>query len=277
MGNVCNLNEPELERLLKHKSGPLLLDGQNSQTIIYEEELELTEEEYNTLYLLARRENTPLDFEQLYSAAWDKMDGENSRKAAREGIMRVVRLINNKGRGAIRIEVIDENSFVFRDTEKNTPQEQPKNNRNTKRWFYGIAAAAAMVGVALVRWVWTGNTTIDEGTVPLAQIPVQTGVHVQFPEIADITLQSDGSAAEVNLINPAENNCRLVFRIILLQTGELLYRSQMVDPGEEIESIALNQPLQPGTYEAVMCIMAYLPESASEIDATAKPFLLTAT
>ena len=275
---MCNLNEPELEHLLKHRIGPLLLDGQNSRTTLYGEELELTEEEYDTLYLLACRENTPLNFEQLYSAAWDKMDGENARKAAREGIMSVVRLINNRGRSAIRIEVIDENSFVFRDIEKSAPQEQPKNNRNTKRWFYGIAAAAAMVGVALVRWVWTGNTaSIDDGAVPLAQTPAQIGVQVRFPEIADITLQSDGSVAEVNLINPADNNCRLVFKIILSQTEELLYRSQMVDPGEEIESIVLDQPLQQGTYEAVMHIIAYMPESASEMDATAKPFQLIVT
>lgn len=58
----------------------------------------------------------------------------------------------------------------------------------------------------------------------------------------------------VSLKNPKENPCYFSFDITLENTGELIYRSDMVQPGDTIKKINLLKPLDAGKYTAIVHI-----------------------
>lgn len=57
----------------------------------------------------------------------------------------------------------------------------------------------------------------------------------------------------IKLQNPAGNPCYFSFAIIL-ETGETIYQSDMVPPGENLRKISITSPLEAGTYQAVLHI-----------------------
>ncbi|MGN0569264.1 MAG: hypothetical protein ACI4N4_02015 [Candidatus Fimenecus sp.] len=58
----------------------------------------------------------------------------------------------------------------------------------------------------------------------------------------------------VPFTNPKENRCYFQFTITLDETGEVLYESQLVPPGEGIYSVNINRPLDAGNYDATIFI-----------------------
>ena len=94
-----NLDALRLPRFVIN--GPFILDGMESAAYINGKQLDLSEEEYNTLYLLVEREGFFVPFGQLYKAAWEKFDGRNRCVEAREGLKNINRQLHvNKGNGA---------------------------------------------------------------------------------------------------------------------------------------------------------------------------------
>lgn len=58
----------------------------------------------------------------------------------------------------------------------------------------------------------------------------------------------------IYLHNPDENPCYFSFRIVLEDTDETLYQSDMVPPGETIRQVDLAHSLDAGTYDVVIYI-----------------------
>ncbi len=58
----------------------------------------------------------------------------------------------------------------------------------------------------------------------------------------------------ISLKNPEGNPCYFSFSIVLTETDETIYQSDMVPPGEEIKRISISRPLSAGTYQAVVHI-----------------------
>lgn len=58
----------------------------------------------------------------------------------------------------------------------------------------------------------------------------------------------------ITLKNPDGNPCYFSFAIILTDTGETIYKSDMVPPGESIRQVTISKPLSAGTYQAVVHI-----------------------
>ena len=67
-------------------------------------ELNLDEEEFAALDLLASREDEPLAFEQLYRAVWDAGDGTNRRDRARLALEHLLGQVRGAGDGFMWIE-----------------------------------------------------------------------------------------------------------------------------------------------------------------------------
>lgn len=69
-----------------------------------------------------------------------------------------------------------------------------------------------------------------------------------------IELKEGDTAAKINLINPEENEGLffLQFEIILSETGELLYTTDLLEPGTEIKDINFAHGFDKGDYEAVI-------------------------
>ena len=119
-----------------------------------------------------------------------------------------------------------------------------------------IAACLALIVFALTLMpgiVTSGITIIEDEQVPLAMADLGT----IFPSIDSVQIQADTAEADIFLENPATNNYFFIFEIILPDTEETLYLSDMTEPGEHIDRITLTRPLPSGEYVAQLIIRAY--------------------
>jgi hypothetical protein len=106
----------------------------------------------------------------------------------------------------------------------------------------------------------TGDLDIDPGAGEWngAQIPDQTpdapAVGIKIPGYPSITLPKNQETVNVALLNPEGNPCYFTFELILKDTGESLYKSKLVPPGQAITQITMAKALEAGEYNAVIKI-----------------------
>jgi len=73
---------------------------------------------------------------------------------------------------------------------------------------------------------------------------------IRIPGYKSITIQANTTDVSVNLQNPEQNNCYFVIRLVLIDTGETLYESKMIEPGKGLYRITLLKALEAGIYNA---------------------------
>ena len=106
----------------------------------------------------------------------------------------------------------------------------------------------------------TGGLDIDPsaGEWNGAQIPDTTpdapAVGIKIPGYPSITLPKDQDTVNVALVNPEGNPCYFTFELILKESGESLYQSKLVPPGQAITQITMTRALAAGEYDAVIKI-----------------------
>lgn len=79
----------------------------------------------------------------------------------------------------------------------------------------------------------------------------------------------------IPLENPESNRCYFTFEILLDDTGETLYKSKMVAPGDGIYQIDISRPLEAGEYDVTIHIITNQIETGAllndfEMDVTLK-------
>lgn len=76
--------------------------------------------------------------------------------------------------------------------------------------------------------------------------------NISIPCWDTLIMEADSAEQEVNFYNPEKNkNCD--FQLTLsLEDGTELWKSQLIQNGKAIYNIILNQPLEAGTYKAMM-------------------------
>lgn len=85
-----------------------------------------------------------------------------------------------------------------------------------------------------------------ESTVPEATVKKNEG-SISIPGYEMLELKADSKQQTVALSNPAQNNC--YFEISLyLEDGTLLWKSDLIEPGEATEPIVLTKELSKGYY-----------------------------
>ncbi len=84
----------------------------------------------------------------------------------------------------------------------------------------------------------------DKDTDRRIQIPAVTGLHMRAGQLQQT----------VDFFNPKDNNCYFVISLYL-SDDTLIYKSDMIAPGEHINDITLLQELQRGIYRN--CRMVY--------------------
>lgn len=77
---------------------------------------------------------------------------------------------------------------------------------------------------------------------------------IKIPGYPSITLTADTENVTVALLNPEGNPCYFIFELVLSDTDEVLYTSDMVAPGKVITDITLSRPLAAGEYNAAIKI-----------------------
>lgn len=88
-------------------------------------------------------------------------------------------------------------------------------------------------------------------------LPDRTGseqVGIKIPGYPSITIPADTKDVTMALLNPEGNPCYFTFKLVLKDTGETLYTSGMVAPGDVITDVTLSRPLEAGEYNATIQI-----------------------
>lgn len=77
---------------------------------------------------------------------------------------------------------------------------------------------------------------------------------IRIPGYPSITVDAGKENVTMNLFNPEGNPCYFTFEIVLSDTGESIYKSDMVEPGKAITNVKLQHALSAGEHNAVIKI-----------------------
>ncbi len=129
-----------------------------------------------------------------------------------------------------------------------------------------LVAGAVILGMSLSKRTESGPPEQTDGALPEidsaaeswhgSPLPDEGGasVGIKIPGYPSITLPADTGTVEVALLNPEGNPCYFTFELALRDSGEVLYTSKLVPPGQAIYQITLARPLPEGEYNAVIRI-----------------------
>ena len=79
-------------------------------------------------------------------------------------------------------------------------------------------------------------------------------VGIKIPGYPSITIAKDTEDVQMALMNPEGNPCYFKFELVLKDSGETIFESKYVKPGDCIYDVYLNKPLAEGEYPATIKI-----------------------
>lgn len=121
---------------------------------------------------------------------------------------------------------------------------------NWSKWFGPKAEApqstapAAALDIDPNAGNWDGKLPKDE----------EEEVGIKIPGYPSITIAKESEHVRMALVNPEGNPCYFKFVIVLNDTGEQIFESKYVAPGDAITDVALTRPLEEGEYNATIQI-----------------------
>ena len=188
---------------------------------------------------------------------------------------------------------------LLRANEIESKKIQRKKQRRKSMALFGLCTASVIIVILIVPFISTPNgyilnddpislgyspndyehtddeydyIIIDENQIPLAVFAFPeadenakpyTGAEqaIKIPDINNIIITADTVDINMPLYNPKENPYYFVFELILSDTGEILYKSGLIEPGMFIENLTLSRTLTTGEHDAVLKIYFYESES----------------
>ena len=118
----------------------------------------------------------------------------------------------------------------------------------------------------------TGDLDVDPGADDWngEKLPDKTddapAAGIKIPGYPSITLPKDQETVNVALLNPEGNPCYFTFELVLKDTGETLYKSKLVPPGQAITEITMSKALSAGEYNATIKITTTSLEDGSAMN-----------
>lgn len=106
----------------------------------------------------------------------------------------------------------------------------------------------------------------DGGALPDASGGEAPSTGIQIPGYPSITIPADTTDVTLALLNPEGNPCYFTFELVLNDTGEVLYTSKMVPPGQMISDVTLSRALAAGEYGATIRITTASLEDGSAMN-----------
>lgn len=138
-----------------------------------------------------------------------------------------------------------------------------KKRKQVNYVFLGVLAVAVVVliiGVILVLGFGRKNGSTHESKV------VETKVAYLYNKATDITVKRADGSAVLNVGNAANNTSFLQYRVKLVETGDILYESPMLAPGETLDTVVMKLPesLQAGVYDVKIYLDNYEDKTSNE-------------
>lgn len=142
---------------------------------------------------------------------------------------------------------------------------EEQNEKKKKKTFLIIFICILMIALGLAAGILISNflnkspdRTYDNNAENIKEknddssTSEEAADNIAIPCWDTLTMVANSEEQEVNFYNPPKNkNCD--FQLTLtLEDGTELWKSQLIQNGKAIYNITLNQPLEAGTYKAVM-------------------------
>ena len=126
-------------------------------------------------------------------------------------------------------------------------------------------------------YLLTRNLTIEDTPTPLASFPMtaisgENNPNYLIPGFSSITIPAGVTGVKMTLPNPEGNSCWFSFEVVLADTGEVLYISELLPPAERIERITLTRELDQGEYKGLLTVRMYAMDIHNEFGAVKLPF-----
>lgn len=127
--------------------------------------------------------------------------------------------------------------------------------RKRKKVVILLAAAALLLAAVSVLLVGRlgGQQGVRQAKLPNSETAPQSDSaekrtdSIAIPGYEGISLKANSKEQEIGFPNPAQNTC--YFQIsLMLEDGTMLWRSELVAPGEVSDPITLEEPLEAGVY-----------------------------
>ena len=156
--------------------------------------------------------------------------------------------------------------------------------------LFAVSVAVSVIGVksltmenpVLPRYDF--YLSMDDMRVPLGEFSMESIGKIlpenepwlMIPGYDKVTVSAGDTNLKMPLINPDGNPCFLTFEIILSDTGETLYTSDMVAPRARVEGFTAAKAFEEGEYEAVMVIRSYEPGDRAAVNVIHAEFMIVA-
>ena len=134
-----------------------------------------------------------------------------------------------------------------------------------------LALVFALSGCDGLNWIWgtTAGPDIDfdpnGGNHGTPDLPANNaGGGVAIPGWSVITISAGQTEVTVDLPNPSANADKyyLSFQMRLKDTGEVLFETGYVAPGQSINKVTLTRALERGTYEVIVRVQPCRPDGS---------------
>lgn len=99
------------------------------------------------------------------------------------------------------------------------------------------------------------NAKTSSDVLPKSSGASQAGIKI--PGYPSIPLKAGIKEANIHLVNPDGNDVYFKFALVLSDTGEVLYQSGAVPPGQAINKQTLSRALSAGSYKAFIKISTF--------------------
>ncbi len=131
-----------------------------------------------------------------------------------------------------------------------------------------ILAAVILAAAVFLGWKLGGNSSPADDGAPAYNTDIvdwdeelegeepEPG-YITMPGYDTIPLKAGNTTAEVALANPESNTCYFQFQLILQDTEEVLYTSDLVAPGKAVVREELSRSFEAGDYPLIVRINTF--------------------
>lgn len=134
-------------------------------------------------------------------------------------------------------------------------------NKKKKIILVGAAAVILILIGVIVYKCTHGNVTSYEPEFEEEQTQTSSeggvGNAIKIPGYTTIYVTAGSQDVSVDLENPEENNVYFEISFVITDTGEEIYKSKYISPGQHLYDITLNRALEAGEYDLTVHYATY--------------------
>ncbi len=97
---------------------------------------------------------------------------------------------------------------------------------------------------------------------------------ISIPGFETWTIDAGETKVSTNFYNPQQNGCYFVISVIIDETGETIYESKYLKPGQQLYEVELLHALEAGSYRATLHYSTYSVTDLTPMNGADVPFEL---